>query len=332
MNATTNADSQEELEAFIEYYANTLVFNYADLAVFVVLVFEFLITFDREVHFAWGRKLSWARTIFLMNRYLSILEYLVVLGPLLPTLNYFAFQVVLYVVWAGFAGWRVYAISGRNSILTTIVVLLAVVPAVTNAYVTTCTTIALSELGCMSGMNLSILTWIDRDPSLVSVATRSCMILSDALVIIITWVKTWGTMRAARKLHVQMSFTSLILKEGVLYFVIMLSLNIVQIIFDFQLIGTFGFIVPFLNVITPILISRFFLDLDDLNVQEASGQSRLSASRLQSSRAQSTMRFVTPSSTDSDHMRPSLVYGGDNRVSEVGADLPEKSYPVSATW
>lgn len=44
------------------------------------------------------------------------------------------------------------------------------------------------------------------------------MILSDALVIVITWVKTWDTMRAARKLHVQMSFTSLILKEGVLYF------------------------------------------------------------------------------------------------------------------
>ena len=56
------------------------------------------------------------------------------------------------------------------------------------------------------------------DYSPVSVATRSCMILSDALVIVITWVKTWDTMRAARKLHVQMSFTSLILKEGVLYF------------------------------------------------------------------------------------------------------------------
>lgn len=50
----------------------------------VVIVFEFLITFDREVHFAWGRKLSWARSIFLLNRYLSILEYLFTLGPLLP--------------------------------------------------------------------------------------------------------------------------------------------------------------------------------------------------------------------------------------------------------
>lgn len=50
----------------------------------VVLVLEYAITFDREVRFAWGRKLSWARSIFLLNRYLSLLEYLFVLGPLLP--------------------------------------------------------------------------------------------------------------------------------------------------------------------------------------------------------------------------------------------------------
>ena len=59
------------------------------VGVVVVIVFEHAITFDREVHFAWGRKPSWARCIFLLNRYLSIMEYLVVLGPLLPTVNTF---------------------------------------------------------------------------------------------------------------------------------------------------------------------------------------------------------------------------------------------------
>ena len=54
-----------------------------------VLLFEYLITLDREVHFAWGHQLSWARTLFLLNRYLSILEYLFVLGPILPTTNDF---------------------------------------------------------------------------------------------------------------------------------------------------------------------------------------------------------------------------------------------------
>ncbi len=62
------------------------------------------------------------------------------------------FQIVLYIVWAGsshlqmlcagrvtytshvaFAGLRVYAISARNFVVTVVVVVLAVVPAVTNA-------------------------------------------------------------------------------------------------------------------------------------------------------------------------------------------------------
>ena len=57
-----------------------------------MLVFEYLVTFDREVHFAWGRKPSWARIIFLLNRYLSIIEYFFVLGPLLPTDGTFVSQ------------------------------------------------------------------------------------------------------------------------------------------------------------------------------------------------------------------------------------------------
>ncbi|TFK92131.1 hypothetical protein K466DRAFT_582238 [Polyporus arcularius HHB13444] len=338
MNATTDADSQGELEAFVQYYANTLTFNYADLAVFAVLLFEYLITFDREVQFAWGRELSWARTIFLLNRYLSILEYLVVLGPLLPTVNYVScalltrlmqvFQIVLYIVWAAFAGLRVYAISARNSVVTVVVVVLAVVPAVTNAYVASLTSVALSDLGCMSEMDLPILTWIE-----LSVATRSCMIVSDALVIVTTLVKTWSTMRVARRLHVQMSFTSLILREGVLYFTIMLSLNIVQILFDFLQVGSFSFIVPFLNVITPILISRFFLDLDDLTAQQSPSYS--SASGLRSLGTQSTMRFITPISTAPGDVRPAFVYSdyrSDYEVGDVGPAGFEKDYPTVATW
>ena len=52
----------------------------------------------------------------------------------------------------------------------------------------------------------------------VSVVTRSCMIVSDAIVILVTWIKTWSTIRIAERLNVKMSFTNLILKEGILYF------------------------------------------------------------------------------------------------------------------
>lgn len=44
------------------------------------------------------------------------------------------------------------------------------------------------------------------------------MIVSDAIVIIVTWIKTWSTIQIARKLRVRMSFMSLVLKEGIVYF------------------------------------------------------------------------------------------------------------------
>ena len=44
------------------------------------------------------------------------------------------------------------------------------------------------------------------------------MITSDAIVIVVTWIKTWSTMRTAKALRVRLSFASLILREGILYF------------------------------------------------------------------------------------------------------------------
>lgn len=62
----------------------------------------------------------------------------------------------------------------------------------------------------------------------MSVATRTCMIVSDAIVIVVTWVKTWSTIRAAQPLQLHMSFTSLVLKEGILYFVYVVSVLLTQ--------------------------------------------------------------------------------------------------------
>ena len=54
------------------------------------------------------------------------------------------------------------------------------------------------------------------------------MIVSDAIVIIVTWVKTWGTIRIAQRLQVEMCFTSLVLKEGILYFAyVLLTIDLV---------------------------------------------------------------------------------------------------------
>ncbi|EIW51711.1 uncharacterized protein TRAVEDRAFT_136581, partial [Trametes versicolor FP-101664 SS1] len=55
----------------------------------VIFLFEYLITIDCEVRLAWSRKLSWARLIFLLNRYIALFLYFLSLIPLLPTGNLF---------------------------------------------------------------------------------------------------------------------------------------------------------------------------------------------------------------------------------------------------
>nr|VWO98813.1 Methyltransf_11 domain-containing protein [Ganoderma boninense] len=126
------------------------------------------------------------------------------------------------------------------------------------------------------------------------------MIASDAIVIVVTWIKTWSTIRVAKQLRMEMSFTSLVLNEGILYFCIVLSLNVVQIVFDFVEVGNYSLILPFLNVFTPILISRFFLDLDDLSTQD--GHLAVATSSGENIKEiGSTLRFHIPGSAVSSH-------------------------------
>ena len=39
-----------------------------------ILFFEYCITLDREVRYAWCRQLTWPRAIFFLNRYISLLH------------------------------------------------------------------------------------------------------------------------------------------------------------------------------------------------------------------------------------------------------------------
>ena len=40
-----------------------------------LLVFEHLTTLDREIDFLWDHKFSWAKVIFLINRYIGLLYF-----------------------------------------------------------------------------------------------------------------------------------------------------------------------------------------------------------------------------------------------------------------
>ncbi|RPD66215.1 hypothetical protein L227DRAFT_606340 [Lentinus tigrinus ALCF2SS1-6] len=266
--------------------ANRLT-QYVFASTFALLFFEYMITFNREVHYAWGRRLTWARAMFFLNRYFSLLQYFATFASTILPPSYFRVQqaciVVLFGVWAVFSGLRVYAISGNQMGLTLLVVCLALVPVATSISLDALVRLEIMAIDpfpvllCIqdsSNVNqlTSTMTHIDSECP-VGVATRVPLLLSEAIVIIVTLIQT----RNAYLEHPeQQCYASLVLQEGVLYFLAMLVVNIVQAVSDALLETTLAFVCVFLNLIPPIVVSRFYFRLDDLRTYEADREERRS--------------------------------------------------------
>ncbi|KAH9856957.1 hypothetical protein C2E23DRAFT_934131 [Lenzites betulinus] len=305
MNATTDgSDSQWELvEEYIQNLVHDRAVNYIDLAAFI-----------------WGRKISWAKAVCLLNRYLSLLQFLLSLDPLLPTVNI----IRCYTpsgpgypcsLTTGFSGLRIYAISNQSRLVTLVVVLLALVPVGTNIYLET-ETVAYYDSNCYAGVNLSMDAYtICRT---VTVITRGCLTASEGIVIVVTWMNTWHKDRATLQMNTRTSFMGLVLREGIVYFSVLLALNITQIIFTFVESDDFSILLQFTNVLTPILISRFYFDLDELQAQEW-------MTTLPSAR-HTTLRFATVQSVDSfDDTRSydsAYGYGDEDATMPIGTPPP----------
>ncbi|KAL6300947.1 hypothetical protein BKA93DRAFT_828648 [Sparassis latifolia] len=99
----------------------------------------------------------------------------------------------------------------------------------------------------------------------VSLATHSCAIGVDALVLFLTWIKTYGIRKVASQMHIKATISTLLLRDGTIYFGTMLALNVVDLIIV-QSDVIFNPLPNFIDVITCILISRFLLNLREVVV------------------------------------------------------------------
>ncbi|KAI0721019.1 hypothetical protein C8T65DRAFT_735511 [Cerioporus squamosus] len=255
-----DAPGWDDLVFAEEILESNRVTQYVFASTFALLFYEYMITFDLEVQYAWGRRLTWARAMFFLNRYLSLLQYFATFASTILPPSYFAphsrlsadaaLQLRIPATssasmhnnplplrhlgrWnlAVFSGLHVYAISGNRKLLVYLVVFLALIP------VATC--IALDALCLLSDYPLKGADQLLVDYSL-DVATRILLLQSEAIVIIVTLIQT----RNAYLEHPeQQNYASLILQEGVLYFGAMLVVN--NALFEIRLV----FVCVFLNLI-----------------------------------------------------------------------------------
>ncbi|KAJ8464088.1 hypothetical protein ONZ51_g9821 [Trametes cubensis] len=185
----------------------SLLSSYCGIAGFAMVLYEYIVTLGDEVDLFWKRKISSASIIFFLNRYLTILGYVLDSGT-------FHVQTDIMFVPAQRAP--------RRS--TRLILVLA-----------------------------------------VTIISRSSAIGADFLVVMVTWWKTRKSMKLYKEANIQTSYGSLMLRDGTVYFLVLLILNVLHMVLTL-LAYTEAFIaVSYVSIFTDpmmsILVSRFLLDL-----------------------------------------------------------------------
>ncbi|KAI0674248.1 hypothetical protein C8Q78DRAFT_966836, partial [Trametes maxima] len=169
-------------------------------------VWEYVVTFDREVSLVWTRKVNGASMIFLLNRYIMLIQFAVQL-PLSFTIS----NEVRIIPLLGFepcsrpfSALRAYAMSNRTWPVAVIVFLLSITPAGYN----------IVRFSLLPPCYLPSPKRDVPDERSGTTTTRICLIVADALVICVTWGRTYRFRASAAQANVKTSLLTLLLRDG----------------------------------------------------------------------------------------------------------------------
>ncbi|KAJ3545074.1 hypothetical protein NM688_g5670 [Phlebia brevispora] len=220
--------------------------------------YEYMITIRYEHEFVWKRKWNAATFLFLVNRYVLLLEIVVQTLPFTP--NPF---------WPRFPPCAFFALMGRAYAVAAFVFLLAMV-----------------EVALSLWQDSQIAHHYVNDPVLGSSCFYSFLvspsevfhaIAADIVVIVITWWKTYRHVKEASAVGINVGFSATLLQYGTLYFVVFCIVNLIEglilLIPSFQ---TADPIDSILNVLPNLVLGRFLINLRQVDSPGPSEASRFS--------------------------------------------------------
>lgn len=274
----SSSDPADEFAEIILTVESIRTNNYVAVAALTLVVYDFALTFKREVTTVWGRKVTGASILFFVNRYLSIMCATLVVAMNSITVQASCngagrtFQVVtlvLILVFALFSALRIYAVWERNIILSVLILALDLVPFGMN--------LSLYSVLSFFAIGAPYNECVGSDPRSISLdlkltrATRLCVISADALVIFLIWIKTYRLSKQTRSLGMSMGVSAMLMRDGTIYFITLLVVNVCHLII-YETKGL-PYISIFIPTVTAVLISRFLLNLRQVNEDSAGGAS-----------------------------------------------------------
>ncbi|KAI9062124.1 hypothetical protein FKP32DRAFT_1612786 [Trametes sanguinea] len=264
----------------------------ADMSVqFVPLVlYEHALTLNQEVQQIWKRDASAATILFVMTRYLLLVDRVFAIISLYPIRDLGAIRLsrdwfcscsillwihaitssALITVMSAIAAIRVYALWNRDLRLLAIVMLTGLFPAFANLFFRGASAAYVVPTRFYSCQSAPV-AMTARSYTALAIATRVISIVSDGLVVVLTWVKTFRVYALARRARFRADYSLLLLRDGAVYFLCVLNfVAIVYIIPEFKDVradksstqGT-NVLNDLIVTLTSILMVRFLLNLRD---------------------------------------------------------------------
>ncbi|KAI0695046.1 hypothetical protein C8T65DRAFT_833272 [Cerioporus squamosus] len=271
-------------------------YNYScSIAAAALLIYDYFITLEPEVGLFWtGASVTAAPILFYATRYLGLLSLLLGRVKAAPHISLESCQALVKagsivdylpdIPVGAFSGLRVFALSKGNWTISLIVFMLSIVPLGTNLSLfnmgltgtinpihgcaARTETLTLEKTIICELKSLPPKSFSDVESSAVSVVTNAALILANAIIITVTW-KTLE-IRSLRKQfsrEFRRGFASILLWNGTIYFVAILSLTVLNVIFSVtSIFGAGGSALGVLiQPLMSILVWRFMIDLQGAN-------------------------------------------------------------------
>ncbi|KAI0786250.1 hypothetical protein C8Q75DRAFT_772935 [Abortiporus biennis] len=296
MSATTGGSDISDLNS--SYVFNGYI--YLVFSSITLLLYDIALTFDQEVEYIWKRKFNLASYVFILNRYLGALgacmgilvnsvlhgsdincivanDVWLIMNVLTLITTYVFFIIRIWAIWNWFT-------------------LIMLIPPAISCFAAFTGLLAMTRFSFVTEDAIMIYGgchwwWNGTEATLKSLAIilQITTLWSGAIVVVATFAKTFGTWKAAKQVGIRSPITSLIIRDGSIYSLVLFLSIIPDIVIDFHkmfgvnVVGSLGL------TFATISISRFILDLRSAVTTPTDGIE--SGSLLDSVRVQ-TMEFA----------------------------------------
>jgi len=289
----------------VELIISTIEIEYFYVACLALYTYEYIIMFPQEIEFIWHRRFTGVSILLILNRYLPFL--LLMLNMMsaspIPALNQHESCVqqgtfmsivngLLALTITSLPALRVYAIWGRSWICFVLVMFLGLVVVTVNMLVDIPATVY-SLAPIVDGCWTNPLPFVVAIQSSLRTTTSVCIIAQNIIVVALTWMRTYKLHKAAADAEIPIRLSTLLLRDGTLYFGAIIVLNIVGTVTVYESsvpTGTAGGLALIEDIMQNILLSRFMFGLREAYLSDQSS----STSQAVGSHAWSSVRFTAP--------------------------------------